>query len=200
MIGNVSEFFQYIRPIVYGCSGFIKTDGYMLHQPGSITVMDAGEMYCGIIKVPILYPFTIVSKINTFLSFKDSESIDLNNLYFLGSNIKMQHLMNYYNQYNDIDTKVRCIYSEPDCYNIDRFQDTNSTADIKYVNISDGIRCYRIPSSKAITTATKSDTVSLFIYDYIFDPSNESVKTARYSIYKKKFKLTVDIFSNIMVL
>lgn len=218
------ELINYIQPILSSCSGFIKTDGYMTHFPGTVVIMDADEMYCGIIKIPVIYDVFLTAKINTLLSIKTNpETVtrtgycpDLNvilnisispasvdeqikALYFTGWNIKAQNLIRYYDLYSDIDSKVKCIYHEPNCNDIDNFSDVNSHTEIRHVNIIDGSSYYRIPVSKAITTGTKSDTIGLYIYDYIVDPLNPQIKTSRYSIYKKKFKVTVDLFSNILL-
>ena len=189
------ELIKYIQPILSSCSGFIKTDGYMTHLPGIVVIMDADEMYCGIIKIPVIYDVFLTAKINTLLSIKK----EIESLYFTGWNIKAQNLIRYYDLYSDIDSKVRCIDHEPNCNDIDNFSDVNSHTEIRHVNIIDGLSYYRIPVSKAITTGTKSDTIGLYIYDYIADPLNPQIKTSRDSIYKKKFKITVDLFSNILL-
>ena len=71
-----------------------------------------------------------------------------------------------------------------------------ASSNISSVIVSDGAGYYIIPASKSITQAAKADTVSLKIYN---NPRNPLVKTVRYTIYKKKFKLPVDIYSNILV-
>ena len=38
------------------------------------------------------------------------------------------------------------------------------------------------------------------IYDYVVNPLDTGVKTIRYSMFKKKFKLAVDVYSNILTI
>ena len=37
------EFCKYLQPIVSGCSGFIRTEGYMYHFPGHVIMMSFDE-------------------------------------------------------------------------------------------------------------------------------------------------------------
>lgn len=192
---KIIDFFNYLHPIVNGCSGFIKTDGYMVHIPGYVIMMDVDETFCSIINIPCIYDIYTTAKINTFLSIKEECDMKLENLYFLGWNIKNQHLMRYYNTLIGIESKTKCVYLEPDCYNINGFAEAVSKSSISHVDISDGTYIYRIPAGKPVTPLTKSDSASLQIYDNI---DYHDLKTIRYSVYKKKFKLTVDIFANIL--
>lgn len=194
------DFCNYVQPIVNGCAGFIKTDGYITHIPGTIIMMSADETCCAIIHIPVIYNIYMTSIINTFLAIKTPEyqSIFPRLIYFNGWNIKRDKLLYYCNVFSDIDRTSRCIYSEPDCFNIPGFEDAMNTTSIEHVNVSDGIYNYRIPASKSITAAVKADTISLKIYE---DTSGYgSVKTVRYTIQKKKFKISVDVFSNIIML
>ena len=71
-----------------------------------------------------------------------------------------------------------------------------ANSNISSVIVSDGAKYYVVPASKSITQPAKADTVSLKIYN---NPRSPFVKTVRYTVYKKKFKLPVDIYSNILV-
>lgn len=197
-MNNLQEFFSYVQPIVNGCGGFIKSEGYMTHFPGVIVMMSADETTCAIIHIPMIFDVYMTADISRFLQLKEPKDQLLENLYFTGWNIKGQHLMNYYNLYDGIDNKAPCIYSEPDCFNINGFEDAVSNSSIGNVRVSDGSSYYRIPASKSIVPITKSDTVSLRIYNCVYDGLHH-VRTIRYSVFKKKFKLNVDIYSNIIM-
>ena len=193
---HILDFFKYVQPIVSGSLGFIKTEGYMTHFPGVVVAMSADEMYCGIIHIPVIFNVYMTSRINTFLQLKTPEDQYLENTYFVGNNIKGNSMWNYFNQYDGIDTKLPCIYSEPDCYNVPGFDVCMESSSISSTIVVDGSRYFVVPASKSITQASKSDTVSLKIYD---NPRSSQIKTVRYTVYKKKFKLPVDIYSNIIM-
>lgn len=190
------DFFSYVQPIVSGSLGFMKTEGYLTHFPGVIVAMSSDETYCAIIHIPVIFNVYMTAQISTFLQLKYMENQTLENLYFVGYNVKNASMINYFNFYNGIDDKAECIYSEPDCFNIPGFKECMASSNISSVIVSDGARYYVIPASKSITQAAKADTVSLKIYN---NERHPLVKTVRYTIYKKKFKLPVDIYSNILV-
>ena len=158
--------------------------------------MSSDETYCAIIHIPVIFNVYMTAQISTFLQLKTPDVQNLENLYFVGYNVKNVSMMNYFNQYNGIDDKAECIYSEPDCFNIPGFEECMANSNISSVIVSDGAKYYVVPASKSITQAAKADTVSLKIYNNHRAPF---VKTVRYTIYKKKFKLPVDIYSNILV-
>lgn len=188
-----------IQPIINSCAGFIKTDGYMTHIPGFILMMDASESYFSIIRLPFTEYTLILAEINTLMSLKTPDKrADVNSLYFSGNNLVYNKLMSYYNRYNDIDCKSKCVYSSPNCMDLVGFKDAVSESIIGKMNVSDGRYNYLIPVSKAITPITKADSVSLNIYDS--NDTLDSIRTVQYIIKKKKFKVIIEIFSNIMLL
>ena len=193
---HIIDFFNYVQPIVNGSLGFMKTEGYFTHFPGVIVAMSSDETYCAIIHIPVIFNVYMTAQISTFLQLKTPDVQNLENLYFVGYNVKNVSMMNYFNQYNCIDEKTECIYSEPDCFNTPGFEECMSRSNISSVIVSDGAKYYVVPASKSITQAAKADTVSLKIYNNSRSPF---VKTVRYTVYKKKFKLPVDIYSNILV-
>ena len=193
---QITDFFNYVQPIVSGSLGFMKTEGYFTHFPGVIVAMSSDETYCAIIHIPVIFNVYMTAQISTFLQLKTTEIQSLDNTYFVGYNVKNASMMNYFNFYNWIDDKAECIYSEPDCFNIPGFEECMASSNISSVIVSDGAKYYVVPASKSITQAAKADTVSLKIYN---NPRSSFVKTVRYTIYKKKFKLPVDIYSNILV-
>ena len=194
--------FEYLQPIINVSAGFMKTDGYMLYMPtGVLVLIDENEMYCGIIegldcKIP--YTSNIMAKTNSFMSLKNPENQDIDNLYFTGWNIKYNHMLYCYLQYHNIDSKVNCIYDQIDS-NVNGFQELVSQSNIQNLNIPiDSLLC-RLPVSKSITNRVKGDSVRLQIYDYISQPENNQIKTVKYSLFKKKFGLVINIFTNILM-
>ena len=193
---QIIDFFSYVQPIVNGSLGFIKTEGYFTHFPGVIVAMSSDETYCTIIHIPMIFNVYMTAEISTFLQLKTPDVQRLENTYFVGNNIKNTSMMNYFKFYDGIDDRAKCIYSEPDCYNIPGFAECIANSNISSVIVADGSRYYMIPASKSITQAAKGDSVSLKLYD---NPRSPMIKTARYTVYKKKFKLFVDIYSNILI-
>ena len=196
---NFAILIERIQPIINSCAGFIKTDGYMTHIPGFILMMDASESYFSIIKLPFTEYTIILAEINTLMSLKTPDKrANADNLYFNGNNLVYNKLISYYSMYNDIDNKSECIYSSPDCMRLDGFNENVSMSTIGKINVSDGKNNYRIPVSKAITPITKNDSVSLNIYNS--PDTSDNIKIVQFIIKKKKFKVTIEIFSNIMIL
>lgn len=200
MSNDFKEFCSYIQPILNSCSGFIKTDGYMTHFPGVIVTMDADQTFYGIIHIPVIYNLYFTCIISDIMAMKKPENQIFENLYFSGNNIKGNTLLRAFELFDNIDSKVRCIYYEPDCYNINGFTTVSAVSSIGSVNVFTASDRYRIPASKAITPLSKGDTASLRIYDYVVNPIDPGVKTIRYSMFKKKFKLAVDVYSNILTI
>ena len=196
------DFCKYVNPIITSFAGFIRTSGYITHIPGYIIMMSDDESFINIIKIPIIFNIMITARINDLLKLKDENSMMnlFQNTYFLGSNIKCNNSINYFNIYNNIDNKTICIYSEDDCYNINNFSVVSSNTEIGYINVSNGIKNFMVPASKSITNLNKADKVGLKIYNYIINQNDNNIKTIRYSLYKNKFKLIADIYSNIIVI
>jgi len=193
------DFCKYVNPIITSFAGFIRTSGYITHIPGYIIMMSDDESFINIIKIPIIFNIMITARINDLLKLKDENSMMnlFQNTYFLGSNIKCNNSINYFNIYNNIDNKTICIYSEDDCYNINNFSVVSSNTEIGYINVSNGIKNFMVPASKSITNLNKA---GLKIYNYIINQNDNNIKTIRYSLYKNKFKLIADIYSNIIVI
>lgn len=196
------DFCKYVNPIITSFAGFIRTTGYITHIPGYIIMMSDDESFINIIKIPIIFNIMITAKINDLLKLKDENNMMnlFQNTYFLGSNIKCNNSIKYFNIYNNIDNKTICIYSEDDCYNINNFSVVSSNTEIGYINVSNGIKNFMVPASKSITNLNKADKVGLKIYNYIINQNDNNIKTIRYSLYKNKFKLIADIYSNIIVI
>ncbi len=168
---------------------------------GVLVLMDENEMYCGIIEglsYNVPYTSDIMAKINTFMSLKTPENQDIDNLYFTGWNIKYNNLLSCYLRYHNIDSKVRCIYEQTHM-DIDGFQELVSQSNIENLNIPIESLLCRLPVSRSITNMSKGDSVRIQIYDYISQPENNRIKTVKYALFKKKFGLVINIFTNILM-
>lgn len=199
---NMVEFCKYLQPIVNGCAGFIKTDGFMLHTPGHIYMMSADETFFSHIEIPAIYNIMLVANINSFLRCKESEQQEhvLENIQFFGSNIKAGSLLKYAEDYViNIDQSMVCDYYEPDCMNSEEFREkVNSSTEIGYIVKHGCYDWYRIPVSKCITPINKGDICELKIYRYIGNIDNK--RLVRYIVHKKKMKLDINIYCNIMMI
>ena len=198
------DFCKYLQPIMNACSGFIKTNGYMLHVPGRVMMMSADETVFAYINIPVMYNIILMADIGAFLRAKEEdEQADILRLtYFLGSNIKYDTLLKYNDMYGNRQLLPLNVYiSEDDCLSgINGFEDLVKSSEISFMNVTDGHHYYMIPVSKAITPITKSDMCKLEIIDYMSNPSDTTKRTVHYTTFKKKFKIEIELFLNILVL
>lgn len=199
---NLIDFCKYVQPIITGCSGFIKTDGYMTHFPGVLITMSRDETQCCIIKIPIIFDVYMTSIINKFLSLKSPEqqSNMMNEIYFTGWNIVNSTLLNHYNKYDAVESTHSPIFYSKDCYELDAFGELVANTDIGSINIvinNPSMYC-RVPVSKSITPVSKSDTVSMTIYRENNHYISPDILILRYSIFKKKFNLQVNMYLSII--
>ena len=215
---SLAQFCKHVTQLISSCAGFIRTDGYMTFIPGYILLMSWDETFYT--EIPIEDPKysmfifgTAATEIGLWLTKinqlkKDDAIFDymdiINSIYFLGSNIKRNHLVYYHDLYSTIGTK-RLLYTEEDCNNINHFTEYSSITSINNINIIDysGAKC-RVPCSKVITPNVKGDIISLNIYDYIYnqDAVNNSIiaRTFQYICHRKKLKTNAYIYGNILLL
>ena len=215
---ELAQFCHYVTPLISGCSGFIRTEGYVTFIPGYILMMSWDETFY--VEIPIEDPryskfvFGIpATDINSWICINNRlkkenlpfDYLDIcRSIYFLGSNIKRDHLVYYHNLYSTINTK-KLLYSEDDCNNIPNFEMYSNNIEISNINIIDynGTKC-RIPCSKVITPGVKGDHVSLNIYDYIYNDNPDMIsnlaRTFQYICYRKKLKTIAYVYGNILIL
>lgn len=195
------DFCKYVQPIINSCSGFIKTDGYMTHFPGVLITMSRDETQCCIIKIPVIFDVHMTAIINKFLSLKtpEQQSNMMEEIYFTGWNIVNQTLINYFRKYDSVENSHFPIFFSKDCYELNSFGEMVTNTDIGNINvvISPNMYC-RVPVSKSVTPVSKSDTVSMTIYRDKEHYVLPGVLILRYTLFKKKFNLQVDMYLNIL--
>lgn len=191
---------EYLQPLVNSCSGFIKTKGYITHIPGVVLLMSADETFFSIINIPVIFNITFTANINKFLFNKEEELQKniLSNTYFLGNNQVYMKMIRYYDMYRN--ATYNTIYHNDNCLDIPGYYDGVIQSDIKMMNIITINNRFMVPVSKAITPLNKGDECSITIYDYIYQDIIGDKATVKYQLYKKKFKIMVEIFFNILKL
>jgi hypothetical protein len=196
------DFCNYIKPIVTGCSGYIRTNGYMMHKPGSLVLLSSDETTIAIVPLGVIFNIKYTCHIGDFLKLKtDEEMSNFQELcYFLGWNTIEDRIDKYFSIYMNLIKYGLLEYEYNNCLELPTFSLNVASSEIHYINIPNGNSFYRIPVSKAITPLNKSDTCDLKVYKYVMDPTNDRIKTIRYSVYKKKFKLSFDVYMNVLVL
>ena len=199
---ELKEFLNYIQPIASGCFGYTRTDGYMTHIPGYILASDEYGYYFYIVQIPVIYDLQFTARIGDIIKCKDfqgSKEDFYKFIYFTGYNIpgmKNVSNLNFYNQF--INDNSNIIYSEDNCMLNPDFEKVSSVTGIFAMNVSNGKDFFRIPIGKSVINMSKGDACSLKIYNYL-KGNEDRLKTARYTLYKKKLKLNIEIFTNILV-
>ena len=205
MNNSLTNFCSYIQPILNSCLGYIKSDGFFTHIPGYILAMSADETTFAVINIPVIYEIYVTAYIPRFMQLKTPEEQEnlFNEVYFTGWNMKRDSLIQY-NQKYGATMSVAPIYEEPNVFNIPNFDQISKQTSIGNVTIFGDNKCYLIPASKSITPISKSDSCSLRLYNCMLNHIDQNqysnIKTLRYTLFKKKFKLNVDIYMNILVI
>lgn len=196
------EFCNYLQPIISSCSGFIRTDGFVHHFPGFLLMMSFDESYLSVISLPVIFDKYMTARINDFLGLKEDpqKSRYEDYIYFTGWNMKRDRMLNAFHYYITIEQQTQQVYHEPDCYNIPGFTEAVGSSTISTLNVSDLTSNYRIYAGKPITPLNKGDTASLDIFKPTLITGQNDYRIIRYNVFKKKFKLNVFIYANILVL
>lgn len=197
---KIIEFCDYIQPIVNGCGGFIKTVGDFAHFPGCLILQSNDISFLSIIELPKYYSIRISGKCNTLLSLKE-DLLKINiidKLAYLGNFNKYHEMLNNYNKYYDLTTNSNniIVLSIDDMYAVNGFEEMSKSTDISHIMLTDyeGIN-HIIYVSKIITPLVKGDTCKFILYKNIIN----NIYTVEYRIYKKKFKLNMSVFFNIII-
>lgn len=187
-MSNACDIYNYLKPIVTGCSGFVKSNGFMLVQHDLLVMMSYDRSTIDIIKIRPLNIF-FVAYISTFVGCKDEPETFMQRCAFYGSNIIL----------NEMAQKAMCYqsimgttpeYCEDNVYNLPDFQEKLKTP-IQWTVFSGNGQRYKIAVSKVIFPLNKGDECAVKIYN----PYADNTRIMVYSVYKKKLKVTVDIFT-----
>ena len=183
IVDNQKDIFEYLAPIVNSCSGFIKTEGYVLAKYNNIIFMSSDGCVLSFTETNTVVSPTIFAKSRTFLGCsKDPENF-INNTYTIGNNLIMNNMEDLYNtpiySYNDIVSNS--IFSQA--------IGKKASDGISWftIPVSDTGYQIKIPVSKILTPLNKSDKCNLHIY------IDGQFYIPRYEIYKKKFNLTFNV-------
>ena len=198
------DFCNYIQPIIKGCAGFIKTDGYFTHIPGIISMISMDETVFSFVKIPLIKDIILSGNINRLLGLSNEEKSDpIKSLYYFGYNVLMNRMINTCRKFDNIDNLRTPAFSEDDCYNLSGFSECVGKSDISFINVSDGQYNYRLYISKSILPLNKADKCKLEIFPYEEDDGTIMIpnqRTVRFTVYKKKLNLNIEIFYNILVI
>ena len=194
---ELKEFLNYVAAIATRCSGFIRSVGYVTHRPGLLLMMNEQETFLVTVIIPVIYnlPFTAkIKDINNCKDFEGNEKDFYEFIYFSGYNQKELRCLDYFTGYNAIKSN-RMIYYEDNIMNIPGVEEKILNPIDRINIIHNGVR-YLIPIGKSITNLNKKDTCALSIYNHIYN--SNICNTVKYTIYKEKFKLYVDMWFNIL--
>lgn len=188
-----TEIYNYLQPIVSGCSAFIKSSGFMMVQHDVLVMMSYDRAFLSVVQIKPLN-LIYIAEISTFIKCKDDPEHFLENSCFIGSNAIYYEMENIYIQYwESINVHGDQIleYHEDDIYNIPNFTDHMNSKGFHWSAFAaNGIQ-YKLMVSKSIFPINKGDSCSVSIFNMYHD----NTRILRYRIYKKKLKLYVDIFT-----
>lgn len=190
----------YLQPLINSCSGFIKTEGYFAHDPGVISMFSADETFFSCIQIPVCFDISFVSNINKFLSNKTEDEMKniFSNIYFLGENLVKDRLDTYRMLYTSLEVTKTPLFIADDYTMIPGFEEAVNSVEVTNLAVTMPNIKFVIPVSKAITPINKGDTCSVSIYEDAYNRLGSY--TVKYSIFKKKFKVFVNIYFNVLSL
>lgn len=182
--------FDYIHGVISSCGGFIKTNGYMVVNVDTLILLSYDECVLLVVKIK---PMNIVyvAMIHEFMAAKEPGRIPNG---FLGAQLKYNRIMELYNKYTMMEKFSKVIYEEPDMKNVPLFNDYVSSLNMNFIRVDlKDSKYVMVPVSKIILQMTNSDECGLTIY-------HDAVDTyAKYSLYKKKYKITANIYMRILM-
>lgn len=192
IVDNQKDIFEYLAPIVNSCSGFIKTEGYVLAKYNDIIFMSSDGCVLSFTETNTVVSPTVFAKSRTFLGCNKEPENFINNTYTIGNNLIMNNMDDLYRKYRDFIMNNNPIYSYNDIISNNIFSQAigkKASDGISWFSIpvSDTGYQIKIPVSKILTPLNKSDKCNLHIY------IDGQFYIPRYEIYKKKFNLTFNV-------
>ncbi|WP_301204564.1 hypothetical protein [Bacteroides acidifaciens] len=186
---NARDIYNYLKPIVTGCSGFVKSNGFMLVQHDLLVMMSYDRSTIDMIRIQPLN-ILFVAYISDFVGCKDTPETFMQQCAFYGSNIILNEMTYKTIGYQSIVNNTPLEYCEDNVYNLPDFQEKLKTP-IQWTVFSGNGQRYKMAVSKVIFPLNKGDECAVKIYD----PYADNTRIMLYSVYKKKLKVTVDIFT-----
>jgi len=192
---NNTQIYEYLVPIVKGCSGFIKSQGYMTVENDHLILMSFDRSHITIVQINPLN-LIFAAEIKSFINCKDDPESFITKTYSLGNYQLYCEMSEKYKQYWRVLVDNKPIYSEIDMYNIEGFANEILSNKISWIIFNDGMTKYKTPVSKWITQLNKGETCSLNIYDIYKD----NTRLFNYIIHKNKLKVDAYLFTRQYIL
>lgn len=184
-----ADIYNYLKPIVSGCSGFVKSNGFMLVQHDLLVMMSYDRSMINMVRIKPLN-IIFVSYISTFIGCKDDPETFMQQCAFYGSNIILNEMTDKAIGYQSIVNNTPLEYCEDNIYNLPDFQKKLKTP-IQWTVFSGNGQRYKMAVSKTIFPLNKGDECAVKIYN----PYVDNTRIMLYSVYKKKLKVMVNIFT-----
>lgn len=188
MIGNPVDIYNYLKPIVSGCSGFVKSSGLMLVQDNILLMMSYDRAFINIVDIQHTN-LLFVAEISTFLGCKDTPETFMTQCAFYGSNIILNEMMEKCAMYYDLHN-IPQEYYEDNIYNLPNFAEKLKTS-IQWTVFSGNGQRYKLAVSKSIFPLNKGDECGV----RIFNPYNDNTRLMCYEVHKKKLKVIARIIT-----
>lgn len=193
-----AEIYAYLQPIVSGCGGFIKSNGYMVVLNNELIMMSEDRAVMSVVHIQPL-SIVYIARIKEFINAKKDPSTFFQQTKFMGSLQVLEEIENKFYLYHN--TEHMCglaenvfdpIFQEEDMFVFPTFREKISSIGRSFLKITNGGEYYYIPVSKAIFPINKDDQCSLKVFKW-FDEQNTRV--FKYEVYKKKLKLVIHIYT-----
>ena len=199
-INELVEWYNYARPIVSACSGFTKTDGFMVWEAnGTLSILSNDKGWLYVVTGLRPTPVNLACNVIKFARTKDDPNNLINNTNTLGDNIISREVLNFKNKYSPyILNQIESIF-ETDMFEMDGFDDAiqrKASQSIPSLKFCDKYGRNMVYASKSITPLNKGDTAKLYIYDDVSGFDNVSV--FKQVVHKKKYNININIISRQM--
>lgn len=191
--------YAYLQPIVSGCGGFIKSNGYMVVLDNELVMMSEDRAVMSVVHIQPLN-IVYIARIKDFINAKKDPSTFFQQTKFMGSQQVLSEIENKFYVYHEsecmsggvAENVFDPIFQEENMFVFPTFREQISSTNRSFLKITNGGEYYYIPVSKAIFPINKDDQCSLKVFKW-FDEQNTRV--FKYEVYKKKLKLVIHIYT-----
>lgn len=185
-----TDIYNYLYPIISGCGGFIKSDGYVMVRCNTVVLMTYDRAFLSVIPInPINLVY--IALIKDFVNAKNDPENFITNTHFNGNMLVYYEMESKYELYTNTIQDNIMEYHEDDIYNIPKFEDHMKVSGFHWTSFGVNGVCYKLMVSKSIFPINKGDTCSVSI----FNMHNDNTRILKYRIYKKKLKVYTDIYT-----